>query len=266
MEKKKTDVKFLIVFLAALAVFVYAAVQLGIIFMEYYKGEQTYGRLEGFTVFTEAGSSNGELPQEEEAQPEAFSVDFAGLKQINSDIVGWIRFENMNISYPIVQGEDNDYYLTHTFDHQEIKCGSIFMEAENAADFSDNNTFVYGHNMKDTSMFAKLNKFVNEEVYLDNPEFLIYTEDNIYRYEIFSCYQGKVDSDSFLYQFSSQEKYAEWQKTVKSRSYYDTGVVPSPEQKTVTLMTCTSAGEEYRFLVHGVLAETIPVTGDTQAE
>ena len=131
------------------------------------------------------------------------------------------------------------------------------MEAENAGDFSDDNTFIYGHNMKDKSMFAKLNQFKDEQIYKENPEFLIYTEDGIYRYSIFSCYVAETSWDSFTYQFANHEAYGEWLQTVTDRSLYDTGITPTQEQKTVTLMTCTSAGDNYRFLVHGTLTEII---------
>ena len=251
VKKRKRDIKSTVIFVIALVIFVYALVQLGVIFWEYAKGQQSYRKLENFTSSTQIGKGG--------ALPEDFSVDFEALKKINPDIAGWIRFENMDISYPIVHGTDNDYYLTHSFDKQEIKCGSIFMEAENAADFSDDNTFIYGHNMKDKSMFAKLNQFKDEQIYKENPEFLIYTENGIYRYSIFSCYVAETSWDSFTYQFANGKAYEEWLETVTDRSLYDTGVVPKQEQKqkTVTLMTCTSAGDNYRFLVHGTLTEII---------
>lgn len=249
IRQGKRDLKSTIIFLLALVIFIYAIVRLGMIFWEYAKGQNTYDKLNKFTSSTDVGKG-GELP-------ENFSVDFEALKKINPDIVGWIRFENMDISYPIVQGTDNDYYLTHSFEKEEIKCGSIFMEAENASDFSDDNTFIYGHNMKDKSMFAKLNQFKDEQIYKENPEFLIYTEDAIYRYSIFSCYVADISWDSFNYQFATEDAYGGWLQTVKNRSIYDTGVTPQKDQKTVTLMTCTPSGENYRFLVHGALAEVI---------
>ncbi|MEG0961580.1 MAG: class B sortase [Lachnospiraceae bacterium] len=252
MKKKKIDIKLLLIFLAAIAVFVYAAVQLAIIFMGYYKGEQEYAKLEKFAVSSSAGNSKGELAEE-------FSVDFNELEKINPEIVAWIHFENLDINYPVVQAKDNEYYLTRTFNKEELKCGSIFMEAENKADLSDDNTFIYGHNMKDKSMFAKLNNYKEEEIYRENPEFLIYTKSAIYRYSIFSCYQAEVNGDSFLYQFVNQEQYADWLKMVTQQSNYDTGIIPDAGKRTVTLMTCTSAGDNYRFLVHGTLTEIIPV-------
>ena len=175
----------------------------------------------------------------------------------NNDIIAILKIENTDLESIVVKTTDNDYYLTHSFEKEEIKCGSIFMEAENASDFSDDNTFIYGHNMKDKSMFAKLNQFKDEQIYKENPEFLIYTENAIYRYSIFSCYVADISWDSFNYQFATEDAYGGWLQTVKNRSIYDTGVTPQKDQKTVTLMTCTPSGENYRFLVHGALAEVI---------
>ena len=252
MRQGKKDIKSMVILIAAILVFAYALVRLGIIFLEYGKGQQSYNRLEEFAGSTKVGTQG--------AGSEGFSVDFEELKKINPDIAGWIRFENMDISYPIVQGKDNDYYLTHSFYKEELKCGSIFIEAENKADFSDDNTFVYGHNMKDKSMFAKLNEFKEEQIYRENPEFVIYTEDGIYQYSIFSCYVADVTWDSFTYQFGNGQQYEKWLQTAKERSLYDTGITPKQEQKTVTLMTCTPAGDNYRFLVHGVLTKTTKKT------
>lgn len=247
-QKKHRDWKFRIIFLTALAVFLFAAVNLGLLFLDYYKGEQEYKGLEGLTGFSVAESGT-------EKQTEDFSVDFEALRAINPDIVGWIHFEHMDISYPIVQGEDNEYYLSHSFYKEERKCGSIFMEVLNTPDFSDDNTFLYGHNMKDKSMFAKLNQFQEEQVCRENPEFLIYTPNGVSRYAIFSCYPAELGWDSFSCQFDDEEQYAKWLETVAERSLYETGVAPDVTQKTVTLMTCTPVGDNYRFLVHGALIE-----------
>ncbi len=245
MEKKKSKA-FLIVLLPVLGVFIFSLVKIGMPMLEYYQGEQEYEKLQDYVSFS----------QTEEASKEAgMPVDFDALKGVNPDTIGWIRLDSMEISYPIVQGEDNDYYLKHTFQKEENPCGSIFVEIENAPDFSDENTFVYGHNMKNKSMFAKLNWFQEEDTYRDSPGFLIYTPEGVLRYEIYSCHVAKLGSEAFHYQFEEAGEYAEWQAKMKADSLYDTKVTPEPSQKTVTLMTCTAAGSNYRCLVHGVLTE-----------
>ncbi len=247
--KKQIDWKFLIPFLLTFAVFLFAAVKLSLLMWEYFKGNQEYRQIEESVVSIE------EQADIETDFQKGFSVDFDKLGKINPDVVGWIRIEKLGISYPIVQGEDNDYYLSHTFYKEENKCGSIFVETENSDNFSDWNTFVYGHNMKDKSMFAKLNQFQEEETFWENGEFYIYTPQDVRCYEIYSCYVATLGTESFRYQFSNEKDYAKWQDYVKGQSLYDTGVEPEPKQHTVTLMTCTPAGSQYRFLVHGVLVE-----------
>lgn len=246
MKNKQHDWKFILQFLLAMVTFLFAVVRIGMFYWEYSKGAKEYQNLQDAVIFSEEESLT-------DTESDEFAIDFEKLQKINPDIVGWIQIEKLGISYPIVQGKDNEYYLSHTFYRKENKCGSIFMEVQNEKDFQDQNTFLYGHNMKDHSMFAKLNELKQEEVFQDNPKFLIYTPEGIHRYQIFSCYVASLESDSFQYKFTSEEEYARWQKNVKGYSIYDTGVEPQKEQKIVTLMTCTAQGQNYRFLVHGVL-------------
>lgn len=111
-------------------------------------------------------------------------VDFESLKKVNEDIIGWIRVNALDISYPIAQSTNNDYYLHRTFERVDNFAGCIFMEYQNHSDFSDKNTIIYGHNMKNGSMFGTLRKFYEDEVYEKAPYFWIYTPDKIYRYDI----------------------------------------------------------------------------------
>ena len=166
-KKKQQNILFRILFLLALAVFLYAAVRLILYGITYWKGSHEYKGLQKYV---------SEQPKDESSTEEngEFTVDFSGLKELNPDCIGWIRFENIDISYPIMQGEDNEYYLKHTFEGQAVTAASIFMDANNHADFSDQNTFIYGHNMKDKTMFGKLNNYKDEEFYKENPYFYIY--------------------------------------------------------------------------------------------
>ena len=246
MEKKKKRSMLPILFiLPVLAVFIFSLVKIAGPLLEYRQGEKVYESLEEYVSIGEDGSyREGEMP-----------VDFEALRKVNPDIIGWIVIPGMEISYPIVQGEDNDYYLKHTFDKAENASGCIFVEVENSPDFSDNNTFVYGHNMKNKSMFAKLNRYQEEDTFRKNPEFVIYTPEGMLRYQIYSCHVARLGTESFSYRIEGEEEFSKWLETVKSKSYYDTGVTPDISQKSVTLMTCTPAGHDYRCLVHAVLVE-----------
>ena len=254
-----------IIFVAAIVVFVVSAVKLAGIGWNYYSSDKEYKELRGYVKENtksdmQAATDTSESAKTAESIGE-FTVDFAGLKKENPDCVGWIRFPGLDINYPIMHGKDNEYYLKHTFDGSTLTAASIFTDFSNKSDFTDDNTFIYGHNMKNKSMFGRLNDYKEENFYKENPGFYIYTPDYTYYYTIFSCYLAAVEgeADSFDISFASSETYAKYQKTVKERSTYDTGVAVDGSKKMVTLMTCNKAGYDYRFLVHAVQTEAIPV-------
>lgn len=255
-RREKADIVYRIIFLVALAVFIFAAVRLIQYGITYWRGSHEYDGLQQYIT-----QSKVDAPEGTEAGEQEFSVDFQGLKELNPDCIGWIRFENIDISYPIMQGEDNEYYLHHTFEGQEITAASIFMDCSNAPDFSDDNTFIYGHNMKDKTMFGKLNNYSDEDFYKENSYFYIYTPEYTYRYDIFSCYLAAVaeEEDSFYTQFGSKEDFQHFIDNVMERSEYDTGVTVTSDDHVITLMTCNKAGYDYRFLVHAVQTEAVPV-------
>ena len=235
MKKKKKNPFIFILFFAALAVFLVTAVKLGSIFYSY--------------------ADLGQSQSKDDSAAYVSTIDFDSLTEINSDVIGWIYFETMDINYPIVQGDDDDFYLHHGFYKEDNNSGCIFMDTEASPDFSSMNSFIYGHNMKNKSMFAKLNQYTEEEFFQENKTFLIYTPTETRQYEIYSCYQAKLGTDSFTYSFDDPDEHVKWMKMVKEQSFYDTGVTPDDSDITVTLMTCTPRGSDYRFLVHARLME-----------
>ena len=123
-----------------------------------------------------------------QARKESASVcnAISQLRKQNEDVVGWIKFINLDISYPVMQGSTNDEYLRHTWSGMANNSGSIFMESLNTSDFQDSHTIIYGHNMKDGSMFGKLKNYKEEGGYEKAPYFFIYTENVAYAYQIFA--------------------------------------------------------------------------------
>lgn len=183
-------------------------------------------------------------------------VDFESLQKVNEDIIGWIRVSALGISYPIAQSTDNDYYLHRTFERVDNFAGCIFMEYQNHSDFSDKNTIIYGHNMKNGSMFGTLRKFYEDEVYEKAPYFWIYTPDKIYRYDIFSCAEVAVDSLAYQITFSEERSFDQFIRDAYSRSVVKgNDIKVTAEDKIVTLSTCTG-NEATRFIVQGKLART----------
>lgn len=260
--KKQTNIINTVVFLIALTVFLVAAVKLISILSDYYSADREYEDIRSYVHVqtTEVSDVMAADGTEAVAQKE-IAVDFAALQEQNEDCIGWIYFEDPDISYPIMQGADNNEYLRTTFLREARTAGSIFIDAANSRDFSDDNTLVYGHNMKDGTMFGQLKNYEKEEFYRKNPQFLIETPQGLSYYTIYACCVSDVGAQESVVSisFSSVEQYAEYQKQAKERSLYDTGVEVTPEQKTVTLVTCNQAGENYRLLLHAVQTEFIPV-------
>lgn len=256
-------VRIVIIVIAAV-VFGISGYQIFSIFSEYKQGEDLYDDLaDSFTtvdINSEDEEDEGENYIDGDILPyKKVEVDFDGLKKSNKDVVGWIQFEHVDISYPIVRGEDNSFYLNHTVTKTENKAGAIFMDYKNAKDFSDMNTIIYGHNMKNGSMFGLMGKYKNAEFYLGRDCFWIYTPTADYRYVIFSCYEPKADDEN-VYSFWSEpcDAYGEYLQKAKEAGKYSTPVADlSQGDKIVTLSTCTSRGSDYRFVVQGKLIETI---------
>lgn len=127
------------------------------------------------------------------------AVDFDALTAINPDLCGWLYVPAVAVSYPIVLGTDNDYYLTHTFQKTANKSGAIFLDAGTQTPFEEENTVIHGHNMKDGSMFGRLKKLYHDKrVYAGEPYFYIYTKEKTYKYLIFDRYVTANASEAYL--------------------------------------------------------------------
>ncbi len=197
---------------------------------------------------------------DEESEDESslyLQVDFEGLKAKNPDVVAWIQMPALEISYPVVQGKDNSYYLYHMFDGESNKNGSIFVDYHNSPDFTDSNTIVYGHNMKDKSMFGTLNGYQDQALYEQHPCFYIYIPGYVLEYQIVSCYAGRIGSIGYTHGFPEPEDFQEFLDQILSYAGYDTGTEVTTEDKIVTLSTCVNSNRNYRYLVHGKLTRKI---------
>lgn len=249
MRRRNDRFKFsswiLIAFLMLVSVMSF--MKLGKTYMEYYKAENEYDnlrkRVQISTLDTKEGLDGEEV---------GFLVDFESLQRENPDCIGWIYFPNLDISYPVMQGKDNNEYLRKTFSGEAASAGSIFIDSTNAADFSDKNTLVYGHNMKNESMFGLLKKYEEEDFFQNNSGFYICTPDACDYYNIFSCHLSKKDEmEDFLQtEFREEQTFQKFVNEVEVRSIYDTGIKVDVEQNIVTLVTCSTTGNEYRFFIH----------------
>ena len=243
-KKKKAGIFSTIILVVALAVFCFSAFQLFKILKGYHDGRSEYDKVRKLAVEEKKGDGEDQ-----------FSVNFDELMKMNPDTIGWIRFhpDPSQISYPIVKGKDNSEYLKKTFSANENTLGAIFLNVDNNADFMDKNTIIYGHRMKDGSMFRHLQDYEEKSFWESNPYFYIYTPDGReITYHIYSAGQVEDTSDTYLTSFESEEAYQSFLNMTKEASLYDTGVELNAQSAIVTLSTCTSASDNHRFVVRGV--------------
>ena len=197
-----------------------------------------------------------DIPQLEIGEIE-IPVDFESLTSQYPDIYAWITIPGTRIDYPIVQHpSDNAYYLNHTVDGRKRVEGAIFTENYNSKDFSDPNTLIYGHNMKNGSMFKGLHKYKDRQFLEEHSEIIIYQEGRILRYKIFAAYVYDSRHIMLSFDFNDENIYRSYLNSVLTKkdmsSNIDTTVEVSTEDKIITLSTCNS-NDKQRYLVQAVL-------------
>lgn len=183
-------------------------------------------------------------------------MDLEALRATNPDVLGWICIPDTVISYPLMKAKDNNQYLYQTWDKQYSKYGSIFLECRNSHDFSDFNTLVYGHNMLTPDMFGTLSDYKEQEFYQTHPSVYILLDDGVRRYDVFSCYDADVVSNTYRLVFEDDARKQESLDLYTSRSLLETDLTPTVTDRILTLSTCTGRGtEDLRFVVQAILAQ-----------
>ena len=192
------------------------------------------------------------------------SVDFEILQENGPDIIAWLTLPDTAVNYPVTQAEDNDYYLRHLYDGTYNKAGCLFADYENKKDFSDRNTIIYGHNMRDGSMFASLNEYKEQSYYDSHPQMYLVTPDGGYLCDIFAAFEAKPkesgsDTSPWRMEWKDDGAYTTWLSAMADRSVVETGVTVTSSDKVLTLSTCTPGGAS-RFIVMGKLTEVVTET------
>jgi len=280
MSEKIFKIIQTILLIIVLIVFCFSLYKVVTIVMEYQEGRKEYSALEELvkieteTMVSESEEETVAADTETEAEIQTTTeaeeiviryhdnfvnvdVDFKTLENINSDFEGWLYVPGLSISYPVVLGTDNDYYLTHTFQKGENSAGALFLDQATTNPFENYNTIIHGHNMKNGSMFGKLKNFYRDtKTYADNPYFYVYTDGKAYKYFIFSYYVTNATSDTYQLP-GSEEAYQSYKDYVtKSAVYQELEGIPD-SAPIVTLSTCY--GDTYtdlRLVVHGILVAT----------
>ena len=282
-NKKKKNILLLVLILICVGIIGFSAYKLISIRLDYKAGTDEYDDLRKYTKDTEAdiapasGSAGTDGTSEKsdaavtqtpskdtdedggtdaaEAEHAPITVDHAALQAISSDYVGWLYLGEMNISYPMVKGPDNDYYLHRSMRGGYLYSGTLFLDYQNSSDFSDPHTIVYGHNMKDQSMFGTL-KLMMERGAISDDTFWILTPEKNYKFKIFSMQVCAYDAPVYTLYSDAGDLFRQY---INARSLesvlpgLDTAGALEPP-KVVTLSTCYGTGETGdRFVVQGIL-------------
>ncbi len=186
-----------------------------------------------------------------------YSAKVSALRRDNQDTVGWLEIPGTSIAYPLVQTDNNEYYVEHTFSKKRNPSGAIFMDCWNTPDFSNFNTVIFGHNMNDGSMFAGLREYERQAFLQEHPTIEVTQFDAKRTYQVFAAYvsQGEGQAD-----FRGQEAVSEHDRgaflyEARKRSLIKAELVPTSGDRVLTLATCTSGRHPWYFVVHAVLTQ-----------
>ena len=243
-------------------VFGYSAYKLYSIMHEYKESERRYDSVANSTISIAAPGATtapfaAQPGQEETAPPietSPINVDFDNLLEQSKDIIGWIYCPDTVINYPMVRGQDNDYYLHRFIDGSYNGGGTLFMDFKCNRDFSDPNSIIYGHHMNDGSMFASLKKYQTDpEYYSKHPVFYLNTPDQNYRVDVFAGFVCDADSDTYTIGFADDASFQNWLSRMVSQSDFTTDVQVGTEDHIITLSTCSYEWYDARYVVLGKL-------------
>lgn len=250
---KKSIKRLLIIIWGFVLLFaIYTAADYGI---KSYKNKSMYEKMKHSveSVSTETISSAAPETEETTEAQKVILEKYAGLKADNEDFQGWIKIPNTQADYPVYKSSDNEFYLDRDAYKQKNSAGSIFMDYRNTSTIEDKNTILYGHSMKDGSMFAGIMKYKNLEFLKENP---IIEFDSLYeerKWEIFSVY---ITDTEFYYietDFADVNVYENFLNSVKEKSMFETGVQVTTGDTILTLSTCSYEFDNARFVVHAKL-------------
>lgn len=221
-----------------LAVMLFSLYKICTIFIEYRQGTQVYENMQNLASPEEEGEKG---------------IDFAALRKENPDIKAWLRAEDTVIDYPVVQGKDNQYYLYRMADRSENGKGSLFIDYRCKKPFEQFNTIIYGHRMKDGSMFHALTEYESSEFYKEHRIMELFLPEKQYKVEIFAAVRIPADSTLYKWGFSGKAEKKTYLAQIAEENILETDIMPGPEDRIVMMSTCTYEFEDARLVVYGRL-------------
>ena len=207
----------------------------------------------------ETSASSAEQIPPEELPPEVRSIDWEKLKETCPDAYAWIRIKDTEIDYPIVQHpDDNAFYLTHSADGKEAAAGAIFTETFNKKDFSDPNTVIYGHNMKNGSMFRALHQYKDPVFFEEHSEIMILLPDKKLDVKVFAAYTTDNKHQLLSFDVQDPDVFSEYIRQILAQkemgAVVDSSVNIGKDDRIVTLSTCNGNSEQ-RYVVQGLIGK-----------
>lgn len=196
--------------------------------------------------------------------PEGMNLKYAYLYALNQDLVGWITIDNTNLDVQVVKSDDNNYYLRRNFYEEPSRYGCPYMDYRNNSRYLDDNTVIYGHHMSDGLMFSNLDKYKTLEGYIESPIIQFETLYETYQFKVFAAFITNAEADEdngYIFNFTVTEFYTdsrfeEFIEEVQKRSIINTGVSVQPDDKILTLVTCSHEFDEARLVVMGRLVRS----------
>lgn len=215
-----------------------------IAFFAYGVTKELYVRGQGKSFYTTLSAS----------QPQ---IDFAALSGQIPDIVAWLKCEDIGMDFPVVRGENNDYYLNHLPNGDSNYMGAIFMDYRNSADFSDKNSLIYGHALSSGDMFTVLKSYRNQAFYDEHPVISLYTPDNNYEIVLLAGYvvDSSVTSEIPPIHFADEAAFEQFLEEAKRRSTFWSEAAADADDTLVTLATCAYPSSVYRYVLVGKLTD-----------
>ena len=191
-----------------------------------------------------------------EDEREKYDINWETLKKQNTDTIAYIKVNNTNINYIVVKGSDNDYYLTHNFNKEYNVAGWVFSDYRNHFDGTDKNIIIYGHDIKDGSMFGTLKNVLNKDWYEneENYKVILVTEEEQYEYQVFSSYSIIAEDYYIKTTFNDDSEFDKFVRELKSRSIYNYETEVSKDDTILTLSSCMGNSKK-RVVLHAKLVK-----------
>lgn len=264
MQKRKHSFPYILSVVVFSVIAFYCIFQIVNYFWQMQKAKRNAEQLQTVAVITEENDSDNTFNDSEEQKDDSekwekaipVAIDFSALQKISMDATAWIYVPDTGINYVVAQGNDDSYYLDHMLNGEHSTSGTIFMDSHNAADFTDWNTLIYGHHMKNGTMFAALENYKEQEYYENHPVIYLYTPKYRYEMEVFAA--ALVEPADTIYTISgSEEDKEKILRELQEKSYIKTNVKMERNDKIVTLSTCAYDFGDARFVVVGRIREDV---------